>query len=102
MPKIKLVCRLSTAEGKNFNFSRNVSVESKDLTTFYYAIRRFFRTNLNDAEKKQVIPYVTNKEIITKVKRRKNITLEHIFPADYYVEGVRLVGTNRYELLWGT
>lgn len=102
MPKIKLMCILSNDSGKTFDFSRDVIVESKDLTTFYYAIRRFFRVNLDESEKKQLLPHVTDKDTITKIKRRKNITIENVFPADYYVEGVKLIGTNKYQLLWGT
>lgn len=101
MPKIKLICKLQ----HKFELTKELNVEAKDLTTFYYAIRGYFRTNLTNKEKSQIIDHlskINDTETLSKIKRRKNIAIQHIFPANYYVEGVKLIGLNKYIVLWGT
>ena len=100
MPKVTLVCEIEH-ENEKIEFVRNVIIDTKDLTTFYYAIRAYFRRNLSESEKEQLLTQIKDKEISRKIKRRKNVNLRDIFPMDYYVEGVDRIGTNRYKLLWG-
>lgn len=111
MPKLNIVCNIDSDNGKlnspdfedyRFEFSRHITVDTKDLTVFYYAVRAYFRRNLNESEKEQVLHKIKDRDLIRKIKRRKNISLEDIFPREYYVEGVEKVGTNKYKLLWGT
>lgn len=109
MPKLSIVFDVNFDNGKqekdfekyNFEFVRNIEVDSKDLTPFYYGLRSFFRKNLTDEERDQLLQHIKNREMAKVIKRRKNISLEEAFGKDFFVEGVERIGTNRYRLLWG-
>lgn len=109
MPKLSIVFDVNFDNGKsdsdfekyNFEFVRHVEVDSKDLTSFYYAVRSYFRKNLTDEERNQLVQHIKDKEYLKIIKRRKNVSLEEAFSKEFYVEGVERVGTNRYRVLWG-
>ncbi len=103
MPKIVFCFKYESGEegGDNFEFSRNIELDPKDLTTFYYAIRTFFRRNVTEEEKDQLLDVIKDKVAIAKIKRRKNVTIEEILGKEFFVEGVDRVGSNKYQILWG-
>jgi len=109
MPKIALNFKYESGKGgeeaseanNNFEFTRHVEVDPKDLTAFYYAIRTFFRRNVTEEEKDQLLDVIKDKNAVTKIKRRKNVSLEEILDKSFFVEGVDRVGTNKYQVLWG-
>lgn len=110
MPKVSLVCHFDMDNGKeatspefekyDFDFVRMIEVD-KDLTTFYYSLRTFFRRNVSEEEKDLLLQNIKDREAVKKIKRRKNVTLEELFCKDFFVEGVERTGPNKYKVLWG-
>lgn len=101
MPKVAVNFNYDQEGEDSLEFTRYVEVDTKDLTAFYYAVRTFFRRNVTEDEKDRLLDVIKDKNAITKIKRRKHVSLEEILGKDFFVEGIDRVGANKYQILWG-
>lgn len=76
---------------KDISVSRQLDVDIKDLSVFYYNIRKFFRLPLTQPEKDQLLTLTQYPKMISKIKRRKNINYEDLFGNSHYISDVKLV-----------